>query len=362
MTATGISLFKRNGIYTIVYVDENGRRRQKSTGCKHKPDAVKVLTDFSKFLTEGNVSKRTPLSTFTKDFLIYARTNYATHTAYLYEKTLGHFKRICGDIALTKITPKHFDTYKVSRLNECVQARLGVDELERKLSPITINIELRTLRAALSTAERWQLISKNPFEGLSQISIAKRTPAFLTVAQAETLLSCVDEQWLKDFIIFAINTGMRRGEILSLRWADIDTIARVARITNRQDFKTKSGEQRNVSLNDAALMVVNRRLSQTQHEYVFTDDEGRKILKDRITHSFKAAVRKAGLPDGVHLHSTRHSFASFLVAGGTSLFTVSKLLGHSSAKTSEIYSHLLPQHMQTEVDKINIGIGELTTA
>lgn len=359
MSTTGFSLFKRKGIFQIVYVDNTGRRRWKSTGCKYKPDAVKVLSDFSKFLADAQKDKRTSLSSFIKDFLIYAKTNYAAHTVYLYEKTLGHFERICGDIALAKITAKHFDTYKVTRLNECVQARLGIDEVERKLSPITINIELRTLRAALSTAERWELIGKNPFGKLSLISIPKKTPAFLTVEDANTLLSKIDEVWLKDFVIFAINTGMRRGEMLSLRWVDVDKAAKVARITNTKDFTTKSGEQRVISLNDAALMVIDRCKRSARHEFIFSDGEGRKLLKDRITHSFKKAIRAAGLPEGLHLHSTRHSFASLLVGGGTSLFTVSKLLGHSNAKTSEIYSHLLPQHLHNEVEKITIGIGSI---
>ena len=353
-----LSLFKhgRSSIWFIQYRNADGIRKQKSTHCMHKADAVKVLADFGKFLADGHKRKKVVLSAFAAEFLRFARTNYASHTVYLYEKELEHFIRICGDLPLDKITAKHFDLYKVARLHECVQARLGVDELRRSVSPITVNIELRTLRAALNTAVRWHLIEKNPFEKLALISIPKRTPAFLTKEEAVRLLAAIRDDWLKNFVIFAINTGMRRGEILSLRWSDVDTVARVARITNTEDFTTKSGEQRAVALNDAAVMVVNRCVRSSDHTFIFTDDQGRKILKDRVTHAFKLAIRAAGLPEGLHLHSTRHSFASILVAGGTSLFTVSKLLGHSNAKTSEIYSHLLPQHLQSEVDKINIGI------
>jgi integrase len=354
-----LSLFKNNrsGVWFIQYRTADGIRKQASTRCTHKADAVKVLPDFGKFLADGSKRKQMPLSSFVKDFLVYAKTNYAPHTAYLYDKTLAHFIRICGDLSLAKITPKHFDLYKVARLNECVGARLGLDELHRNVSPITVNIELRTLRAAMNTATRWELITKNPFQTLPLIAIPKRTPAFLTVENADQLLGVIKEQWLKNFVIFAINTGMRRGEILSLRWCDVDMTARVARITNTDEFTAKGGEQRIVSLNDAALMVIKRCTRYDNHEFVFSDDEGRRMLKDRITHAFKKAVRAAGLPEGLHLHSTRHSFASLLVGSGTSLFTVSKLLGHSSAKTSEIYSHLLPQHLHSEVEKISIGIG-----
>ena len=365
MNENGIFLFKKNGYYNIGYTDDTGKRRQKSTGCKLKPEAMKVLSDFSKFLADGHKSKRISLSSFTKDFLKYADSNMNKGTADIYARALRCFIRIVGDMDINNITPKHWDEFKTNRMNEHVQLRRTFDTPEaaaaarehtRIVSPQSVNVALRHVKAAMSTAARWQLITKNPFEKLPLATIPKRTPAFLTIQDAERLLSFSGDAWLKDFIIFAINTGMRRSEILSLRWSDIDTGARLARITNTDDFTTKNGEERTVSLNDAALMVINRLKVSKHHEYIFSCEHGRRLNADRVTHAFKAAVRAAGLPEGLHLHSTRHSFASLLVGVGTSLFTVSKLLGHSNSKTSEIYSHLLPLHLQKEVDKINIGM------
>jgi integrase len=365
MNETGISLFKRKNIYYIVYTDDTGTRRHKSTKCKYKAEALKVLSDLTKFTTDNRKHKQTPLSSFIKEFLAYADSNMCKSTARAYSLALRHFLRIIGDIDINKVTAKHWDTFKTARIKDRVRLRRKLQPLEnatnaqakqRMVSATTVNVALRHLKAAMGTAARWQLIEKNPFEKLPLVTIPKRTPAFLNVQDAEKLLSVITEQWLKDIVIFAINTGMRRGELLSLRWSDVDMAARVVRITNTDAFTTKSGEQRTVSLNDAALMVLGRRKHWTRHEYIFTCDHGRRLEASRVTHAFKKAVKAAGLPEGLHLHSTRHSFASLLVAGGTSLFTVSKLLGHANAKTSEIYSHLLPQHLQNEVDKINIGL------
>ena len=365
MNETGISLFKRHGIYYIVYVDDTGTRRQKSTRCRSKPEAIKLLSDFTKFLAVEHLPKRAYFSSFKKDFLAYAQNNMCKSTARAYALALHDFMRIVGDIDINKITPKHWDMFKTSRLTERVCLRQKYEtpqeaakarEHQHTVSSASVNVALRHLKAAMSTAARWELIQKNPFEKLPLVTIPKRTPAFLTVQNAELLLSSIDKQWLKDFVIFTINTGMRRGEILSLRWSDVHIIERIARITNTDDFTTKSGEQRTVSLNDAAISVLNRRSTSRSCEYIFTCEQGRRLEASRVTHAFKKAVRAAGLPEGLHLHSTRHSFASLLVGSGTSLFTVSKLLGHANVKTSEIYSHLLPQHMQHEVDKINIGI------
>lgn len=352
-----ISLFRagRNGYWTIQYTTDEGIRKQKSTGFKNKADAVKVLSEFKSFLVETKMLKKgnTNFSSFVQTFLSFAETNYSKHTAYLYKKTLEGFKRISGDHPLKQYTAKHYDIYKVTRLKEFVQGKIPKKAPKRCMSPITINIELRCLRAAFNTALRWELIEKNPFSKMQQIPIPKRTPAFLTADDVFKLVHSITKPWLRDVIIFALNTGMRRGELLSLRWQDIDIENKIARISNRDDFTTKSGEERIIALNDAALGVVSRCVHSSLHEYLFSIEGGHRLLPQFLTHQFKKAARDAGLSEGIHLHSTRHSFASYLVGKGTSLFIVSKLLGHSNTKTSEIYSHLLPQHLHAEVQKIN---------
>ena len=339
------SLFKlsRSGIWYIQYTDSNGVRKHKSTKCARRADAVKKLSDFKSFIEAKPKKKTIPLSAFIADYIKHIQAGHSENTARSYALSLKTFVQIIGDLSLKSITPRHWDAYKTARLSQ------------KKVAVSTVNIELRSLRAAFSTAARWELIAKNPFMGLSLVSVPKKTPAFLTIQDAERLLVAIKENWFRDVVIFAINTGLRRGELLSLRWKDVDQQLQIARITNREDFTTKSGEERIVSLNDAALSVLNRRRQSPLCDYIFTDDKGVPLTPDTVSHKFKRVIRAAKLPEALHLHSLRHSFASLLVGSGTSLFTVSKLLGHSSTKTSEIYSHLLPQHMQKEVDKITIG-------
>jgi integrase len=191
------------------------------------------------------------------------------------------------------------------------------------------------------------------------ISIPRRTPAYLTAQDAETLISAITKPWLREFVIVALNTGMRRGELLSLRWIDVDVVARMARITNRVDFTTKSGEERNISLNESAINAIQRCKVSTRHEYIFSDEHGVRLTADRVTHAVKKSIRAANLPEGLHLHSFRHSFASALCGLGTSLKLVGSILGHSNTKTTEIYSHLLPHQRQTEVEKITIGLNSI---
>jgi site-specific recombinase XerD len=370
MDDSNISLFKpaRSASWYIQFNDADGNRKQKSTKCSRRVDALKKLSEFQKFISKKPKKNSLSLSSFTVEYLRTLAGTHSKSTIRSYALSLKHFKRIIGDVRLNSITPRHWDIYKTARINEkralsykCNDQEAVAIALQRqnKVAVTTINIELRSIHAAMSTAARWELITKNPFLNLPLVSVPKRTPAFLTIQDAERLLEAIKENWFRDLVIFAINTGMRRGELLSLRWQDVNVEVGAARVTNTVDFTTKSGEQRIVSLNEAAISVLNRRQHSGKTDYIFTNNQGNPLTPDTVSHKFKRVIREAKLPEALHLHSLRHSFASLLVGSGTSLFTVSKLLGHSSTKTSEIYSHLLPHHLQKEVEKISIGIIKL---
>jgi site-specific recombinase XerD len=115
----------------------------------------------------------------------------------------------------------------------------------------------------------------------------------------------------------------------------------VIHIQSSPRFKTKQGKQRTIPLNSTALELLRGKRERQAGEYVFTLDGNGRISCDWVSHLFKRYVRKANLADDrVHFHSVRHSFASWLVQGGATLYEVQKLLGHSSSKVTEIYSHL----------------------
>lgn len=134
---------------------------------------------------------------------------------------------------------------------------------------------------------------------------------------------------------------MRRGELLNLRWQDVDLQRRLIHIQSTPTFRTKQGRKLVIPLNDTAFYMLN----------------GKQIFDGRLTHAFKKAVRRAQLEkDGLHFHSLRHTFASWLVQHGASLYKVQKLLGHSSSKVTEIYSHLQPEQMHSTVNWITLPL------
>jgi integrase len=155
--------------------------------------------------------------------------------------------------------------------------------------------------------------------------------------------------------LFAVLTGLREGEILHLRWCDVDLSRRLVTIQTSASFKTKAGRRRVVPLSELALHVLLSRQGKGTSKYIFTLND-KPILRTWLQHLFRRRVREAGLSSGLHFHSIRHTTASWLVQGGATLYEVQKLLGHSSAKVTEIYSHLQPEHLRGTVDKLEVNL------
>ena len=156
---------------------------------------------------------------------------------------------------------------------------------------------------------------------------------------------------LKPIVITALNTGMRRGEILSLKWENVDL---------KHGFilldKTKNGERREIPINDtlrAALTGIQRRLDVP---YVFYGPSTALPYGD-IKNSFNGACRRAGIRD-FHFHDLRHTFASHLVMAGIDIATVRELLGHKTLTMTLRYAHLAPSHKVKAVDILNPALNE----
>jgi len=154
----------------------------------------------------------------------------------------------------------------------------------------------------------------------------------LTEEEEDRLLEASSEH-LRTILVVALNTGMRRGEILNLKWNQIDLQAREIRVE-----KTKSGKPRIVDINSFLLDVLTKLKNEHKDgQYVFLNPKTGKPYK-KLQTSFKGACRRAGIK-GLRFHDLRHTFASRLIMRGVDLIRVKELLGHSSVKMTERYTH-----------------------
>lgn len=229
----------------------------------------------------------------------------------------------------------------------------------------------RHIKAFLNWAGENGLVPEEPMERVEKPQKGETVPAYLTPDQLERLLEYIDwhadnvenvagesadVQWLRDAIVIALATGLRRGELLNLRWADVDLTEKRLHVRNRDGFQTKSGSERVVPLRGPALEVVRR--MEEEREYredqpVLIDGRGKHVLPDRLTHRFKDMVRGAKLQNRERLsfHSLRHSCGAWLASQGVSARIIQEILGHASTQTTQIYSHIASNAMEEAMEK-----------
>lgn len=199
--------------------------------------------------------------------------------------------------------------------------------------PSTINRELSIMKQFFKWMWKRSLIDTDPTLDIkNERGVVKRI-RYLSLQEEEKLLSS-SKGWLCNIIIFAVSTGMRRGEILSLTKDKIDLDRRVATVE-----KSKNGTPRVVPLTSRAMQVVEEAMrSGGTSEFVFTKQNGKRVLPVTLKHNFRRAAKIAGLTD-IHFHDLRHTFATRLVQGGVDLYAVQLLLGHTSPIMTQRYSH-----------------------
>jgi integrase len=289
----------------------------------------------------GKLAARRPaprVSDLFSEVLKYVGATLEPGTFAIYRTTFAHFRRSAGNPPLPSLTPRDIDRYKIERL--------------AAVAPATVNIELRTLKSAFRMGVRWNMLPRSPLEGVSLARVPEREPAYYRREQFQRLLDRIRESWLRDVVLFAAVTGMRQGEILSLRWDQVDFRARVARLSSSASFKTKTGKRRSVPLGDTAIKLLRARESGHGSGVVFTL-RGRPLMRRWVTTKLRRYVREIGLDRRLNFHSLRTSFASWLALDGVSIYQISKLLGHSDVKiTQEYYAHLEPAELHDVVDRI----------
>jgi integrase len=206
----------------------------------------------------------------------------------------------------------------------------------------TVNRDLAVLKRLFSLAVDWGLLDKNPLKKIALYRIEETLMRVVTEEEERSLIEAAAPHF-KPVIVVAINTGMRRGELLSLRWDEVDLHS--GTITVKQ---SKSGRVRHVPLNKTAQEALAS--VPEPHEGCVFRYRGSKI--NDVKTAFLKAVKRAGIPP-CRFHDLRHSFATRLVLAGVDLATVKELMGHASISTTMRYAHPSPPHKREAVARLD---------
>ena len=234
---------------------------------------------------------------------------------------------------LYEITPKDIEHFKIERLAE----KVG----KKTVSPATVNRQLDVLSGILNKAVTWGKLQTSPMKSVQSLKVPPGRLRFLEKEEIIKLLSNCNKN-LRPIVILALFTGMRRGEILGLKWHDIDVKRNIITLLD-----TKNGDKREVPMNEQVKTALIRVKKHPSTAYIFCNEKG--IPVHDIRKSYSTALKKSGITN-FRFHDLRHTFASQLVMSGIDLNTVRELLGHKDMTMTLRYSHLAQSHKQRAVD------------
>ena len=330
-------IYKRGNTYWIAYAGLDGRVIRTSSGSDKFKVAEDLLIERKQFIREGKQPEARRIANYTFKQLadqykawIEGRQDSARVKGYV----IGQLET-------------RFGTLPLRRFNMMLVEQLQTGLIAKEHKNAYTNKVLNILKAMFTKAVEWEMVEEEVLRRIRKVKMLREDKRlrYLTIEECQALLNACDKH-LKPIVITALNTGMRRGEILGLQRKHLD-------LTNRFILldRTKNGERREIPINEALLDLFQTLPRRLDSPYVFFNPQNGHRYGD-IKHSFDTARKKAKLED-FHFHDLRHTFASHLIMKGVDLTTVKELLGHKDIKMTLRYAHLAPSHKVKAVDILN---------
>ena len=323
----------RRGHSWCVGFTVNGRRVRETVG-PNKKIAEKVLSLRmaqvleNRFFPPSRALGRMPFNEFAQMYL-----ERAVSLMKSIRTERNRVKRWVKDLGMRpigRITRAEIESWRREKMSRC--------------KPATINRDLSRLRHMLNIAVEWELLEKSPMQGMKFLRENNARTRYLSVDECHRLIDSCMAPHIRAIVTVALHTGMRLGEILNLRWQDLDFSSGFILV---QD--SKNGQARQVPM-DSMISTLLRswpRLSDLVFTSVLT---GGRIVDVRT--GFLNACKRAGLTD-LHFHDLRHTFASQFVMSGGSLYTCQRVLGHKAINMTQRYAHLSPTYKIKAIDRMN---------
>jgi len=308
---------KKGEFWGIDFYD-NGRRIKKIIGSKQDAEHSLHLVKADSLRGELQMIRKGDMrfQELCEKYLEYGKTNgkrSLRRDSFSIKALMDYFRYFKA----SQINPLHIEGYKKKRLEESKK-------------PGTINRELACLKHMFNLAIKWKLVRENPVREVKLLKAKKYEMQILSKIEIDLLIKAAEER-LKSVLIVALNTGMRRGEVLGLRWSDIDFVNYNIHVKN-----TKSGRDRDIPMNSLVADVLKKQ--DMSSEFVFLHLwQSDKSLKN-VSHSLKMACHKVGI-EKFRFHDLRHTAATLMVQIGVDLVTIKEILGHSNIQTTMIYCH-----------------------
>ena len=367
---------KGNKWYVIIDLprEKDGERNQKWFGgfkTKEKAEEERIRINYE--INQGihiNPNNIT-LGEFMDEWLEEVASNNIRESSFKRYKSLteNHIKPTLGDIELQALKPIHIQKKIISEKLKSGNLKTG-----EGLSAETINMILNIIHGALDTAVKWEMVVKNVAKLVDRPRVEKKEMDYLDPDQVKVFLKeAKKDEGYYPILLTAVMTGLRRGELLGLRWKDVNFTAKQIAIrkslTRRDSEYVLTEPKSDSSIRTVAVPSIviktfkKERKKQAERELkyeggynekglIFTKKDGSFIHPNTLTRHYKKILKKANLPE-IRFHDLRHTHATLMLSQGEEPKVISERLGHSTISiTLDRYSHVLPNMQQEAADRL----------
>ena len=312
-----MSIYQRGKIWWIDYYYKGRRLREPVS--ESKQEAIDALTARKGDIVKGRFElmrekREWRFEEFSAEFLKHRKSGRRWWKKDLYrmKALIRHF----GGLFLADITSYDVEKFKVER--------------RKSVSGPSVNRELALLKSMFNAAKQWGFVCmENPLRGVRYYPECQKE-RILTEDEVRRLISSSGKT-VRPVIVLALNTGMRKSELLELRWDNVDFKRRFIRIE-----RSKNNRVRKIPMNSAVYGEL-LKLRRNGSDHIFTKEHSSEPLRC-VRSAFESTCRRAGISN-LRFHDLRHTFATNLVMSGVDLVTVKEILGHSTIEMTVRYSH-----------------------
>jgi len=328
------TIYKRGNSWCVGFT-VNGRRVRETVG-PNKKIAQKVLSLRmtqvleNRYFPPNRQVGRMPFNEFVQMYL--ERVVSLMKSIRTERNRVKRWVKDLGMRPIGQITRAQIESWRREKMSRC--------------KPATINRDLSRLRHMLNIAVEWELLEESPMQGMKFLRENNARTRYLSVGECHRLIDSCMAPHIRAIVTVALHTGMRLGEILNLRWQDLDFSSGFILVRD-----SKNGQARQVPMDSMISTVLRSWPRLSDQDIVFTSVmTGGRIVDIRA--GFLNSCKRAGIT-GLHFHDLRHTFASQFVMAGGDIYILKEILGHKSITNSQRYAHLSPTYKIKAIDRMN---------
>jgi len=325
------TVYLRGSTWTIGYT-VGGRRMREAIGSNRQMAEAVLKKRIVEAIEDRHFDKRnvgnTSFSEFAESY--FGRCILVLKSTKTERVRVDYWKRIFGNRPLGQIT--------AAELQDWQAKKRAINK------PATVNRLMCRLRHMFNKAVEWGLLDESPMRRIRFLRENNSRLRYLSIDECGKLLNACRSDNMRGIVTAALHTGMRLGEILDLKFADLDFVSGVLTVRD-----SKNGDSRHIPMDSTMKALLKRTQPVANCDYVFPNAVAKRWNYSQ--EPFRNVRKRAGLVD-LHFHDLRHTFASQWMMNGGDLYALRGILGHKSIAMTQRYAHLSPAYQRAMVDRM----------